>query len=66
MTALGGAGFETGKVAAVSTSIEMPVPVEWLVYQRKKSITHSIGNLRAVRAVGFCERTRRAAADGRF
>jgi hypothetical protein len=64
MTALGGTGFGTGKVAIVSTSIEMPVPVEWLVSFRENPEKPPFGNLDAATMVGFCERRRGAAYDG--
>jgi hypothetical protein len=64
MTALGGAGFWTGKVAIVSTSIEMPGPVEWLKSLFEKFGESPFGNLGAATKVGFGERRRGAANDG--
>jgi hypothetical protein len=65
MTALAGAGLETGKVAIVSTSIEMPVPIERLSSSRENPEKPRFGNLGAATMVGFWER-RRTAYDGRF
>jgi hypothetical protein len=66
MATLGGTGFETGKVAIVSTPIEMPLPRERLIFHKGKSGNTPLGNLGKARAVGFCEQKRRVAADGRF
>jgi hypothetical protein len=64
--ALGGTGFDTGRVANVSTLHEMPKTVERLIRLCKKPRKNSVGNLGEPRPVGLCEERRGTAADGRF
>jgi hypothetical protein len=66
MGALGGTGFDTGKVANVSTPYEMPMVVERLILQCEGPRGNSAGNLGAPRPVGLCEERDGTANDDRF